>query len=239
MSFLVVYYINGGYMEYVLVTGASSSLGSEIAKVFANNNYNIILGYHTNELKVLSLMSEIKDNYGVKVVIENIDITDEECVSNLFSKYNIKILINNAALSCDNNIDDKSYDEFMNVVSVNLGGTYLMCKYAKDAKYIINISSKDGIDTFNPISLDYCSSKAGIINLSKNFSLVYNDKKVYCVCPGWINTDSVLGMNPKYLDTEMIRIGQKELLDKCDVAYKIYSLINSDLVSGSVVIIDE
>ena len=226
-------------MKYVLVTGASSSLGSEIAKIFANNSYNIILGYHTNELKVIKLMNEIMDNYGVSVKVEKIDITDEECVKNLFSKYDIEILINNAALSCDNYIEDKSYIEFMKVVSVNLGGTYLMCKYADSTKYIINISSRDGIDTYNPISLDYSTSKAGIINLSKNLSLYYKDKKIYCVCPGWIDTDSVLNMNPEYLKLEMERIGQKVLLNKEMVAYKIYSLINSNIESGSVVIIDE
>ena len=226
-------------MKYVLVTGASSSLGSEISKIFANNNFNVILGYYTNEVNVLELRDEIKDNYGVNVKIERIDITNEECVKNLFNKYDIDILINNAAYSCDNILEDKSYDEFMKVVSVNLGGTYLMSKYAKSARYIINISSRDGIDTYNPISLDYSSSKAGIINLSKNLSLYYKDKKIYCVCPGWINTDSVKSMNPDYLNDEMKRIGQKNLLDKSDVAYKIYSLIDSELDSGSVVIIDE
>ena len=226
-------------MKYVLITGASSSLGSEISKVFANNNYNVILGYYNNENRVIGLMNEIKDNYGVKVCLEKIDITNEECVKNLFSRYDIEILINNAALSCDNYIEDKAYDEFVKVVSVNLGGTYLMCKYAKGAKYIINISSRDGIDTYSPISLDYSSSKAGIINLSKNLSLCYPDKKIYCVCPGWINTDSVLVMNQDYLKNEMDRIGQKKLLDKSDVAYQIYSLVDSSVVSGSVVIIDE
>ena len=117
----------------------------------------------------------------------------------LFNDYDIEILINNAAKSLDNYIEDKSYNEFMNVVSVNLGGTYLMCKCAKSAKYIINVSSRDGIDTYNPISLDYSSSKAGIINLSMNLSLYYKDKKIYCVCPNWINTESVLNMNPEYL----------------------------------------
>ena len=114
-----------------------------------------------------------------------------------------------------------------------------MCKYASNTKYIINVSSRDGIDTYNPISLDYSSSKVGIINLSKNLSLCYLDKKIYCVCPGWINTNSVINMNPNYLYDEMNRIGQKKLLDKKYVAEKIVDLINCNEESGSVVIIDE
>ena len=114
-----------------------------------------------------------------------------------------------------------------------------MCKYASNAKYIINISSKDGIDTYNPISLDYSSSKSGIINLTKNLSLYYKDKYLYVVCPGWINTSSVNEMNPLYLKEELKRCKQNKLISPEYVANKIYSLIDSNLESGSVVIIDE
>ena len=153
----------------------------------------------------------------------------------MFNEYDIDILINNASLSMDNYIEDKSFDEFMKVVEVNLGGTYMMCKYAKDVKTIINISSKDGIDTYSPISLDYSSSKAGIINLSRNLSLYYKDKKIICVCPGWINTESVMNMNPNYLNNEMKRIGQNELLDKDYVANKIFEVATGNVESGSVI----
>ena len=226
-------------MKYVFISGASSDLGGAVAKVFASNNYNLILGYNTREDNVIKLRDEIKDIYKVDSIIYKLDITNEIEVEKLFSDYDIEILINNAALSLDNYIEDKSYDEFMGVVSINLGGTYLMCKYAKSAKYIINISSRDGIDTYNPISLDYSSSKAGIINLSRNLSLYYLDKKIYCVCPGWIDTESVKEMNPNYLKEEMERIGQTKLVDKEYVANSIYNLVNSEVESGSVIIIDE
>lgn len=226
-------------MKYVFISGASSDLGGAVAKVFASNNYNLILGYNTREDNVVKLRDDIKSIYGIDSIIYKLDITNEIEVEKLFSNYDIEILINNAAKSLDNYIEDKSYDEFMGVVSINLGGTYLMCKYAKSAKYIINISSRDGIDTYNPISLDYSSSKAGIINLSRNLSLYYLDKKIYCVCPGWIDTESVKEMNPNYLKEEMERIGQTKLVDKEYVANSIYNLVNSEVESGSVIIIDE
>lgn len=223
----------------VLVTGGAQGLGSGIVHVFAQNGYDVIIGYLTNFELAVELCNKVNEKYNVNCVVKKIDVTSEDDVKNLFDEFDIDIVINNAALSLDNYIEDKSYDEFMKVVSVNLGGTYLVCKYAKNAKVIINISSRDGIDTYNPISLDYSSSKAGIINFSQNLSLYYKDKKVFCVCPGWINTESVKNMNPKYLDDEMKRIGQKELLDKDYVASEIYYLINSEMENGSVVIIDE
>lgn len=223
----------------VLVTGGAQGLGASIVHIFAQNGYDVIIGYLTNYELAVELCNKVNEKYNVNCVVKKIDITSEYDVKKLFDEFDIDIVINNAALSLDNYIEDKSYDEFMKVVSVNLGGTYLICKYAKNAKVIINISSRDGIDTYNPISLDYSSSKAGIINLTKNLSLYYKDKKVFCVCPGWINTESVKSMNPKYLESEMKRIGQKELLDKDYVASEIYDLINSEMENGSVVIIDE
>ena len=226
-------------MKYVLVTGGAQGLGREIVKILSRCGYNVIIGYLTNEELALELCQEMNGKYNVNNVVKEIDITCEEDVKNLFNEYQINILINNACLSNDNYINSKTFDEFMNVVRVNLGGTYLMCKYAKDASVIINISSRDGIDTFSPISLDYSSSKAAIVNLSQNLSLYYKDKKIYCVCPGWINTESVNSMNPNYLKSEMERIGQKGLLDKEFVANKIVDLIDSNEKSGSVVVIDE
>lgn len=223
----------------VLVTGGAQGLGASIVEVLAKKGYDVIIGYNTSNNKAIELCKYIIDTYKVKCVVKQIDITCENSVKNLFDEYNVDILINNASISNDNYMDDKTIEEFMEVVRVNLGGTYLMCKYAKDAKVIINISSKDGIDTYNPISLDYSSSKSGVINLSRNLSLCYQEKRVYCVCPGWINTESVLDMNPDYLKNEMERIGQKELLDRFYVAEEIVSLINSNKDSGSVVVIDE
>lgn len=223
----------------VLVTGGAQGLGASIVSEFARYGYDVIIGYLTNKAKADKLCSKVNEKYNVNCIVKCIDVTCEENVKNLFERYDIDIVINNASYSCDNYIEDKNYDEFMKVVSVNLGGTYLVCKYAKNAKYIINISSKDGIDTYNPISLDYSSSKAGIINLTKNLSLYYKDKKIFCICPGWINTDSVSAMNPNYLNEEMKRIGQSDLLDKEYVANRIYNIINGNLESGSVVIIDE
>lgn len=223
----------------VLITGGAQGLGKSIALIFAQNKYDLLITYLTSKEKALELQKEIIEKYEVKCIVKKLDITCEEDVKEMFNSYNIDIVINNASLSNDNYIEEKSFNEFMDVIKVNLGGTYLMCKYATLAKYIINISSTDGINTYSPISLDYSASKAGIINLTKNLSLYYKGKKIYCVCPNWINTESVKLMNPDYLVSEMNRIGQKYLLDKNKVAEKIYELINSDKKSGSVVIIDE
>ena len=229
----------GEIMKYVLITGGAIGLGKELVKVFAHNNYNVIIGYNNSEKEADELCSSLNSKYSTSIIKYKIDITNEENVKDIFNMYDIDILINNAALSMDNYIEDKTIDEFMNVLKVNIGGTFLMCKYAKNASTIINIASTDGINTYSPISLDYSCSKAAIINLSKNLSIHYKDKKVLCICPNWINTESVLKMNPLYLNSELKRIGQKELLDKKYVADRIFDIFKSDIESGSVIVINE
>lgn len=115
-----------------------------------------------------------------------------------------------------------------------------MCKYASymmDKGLIINISSTDSINTYSPISMDYCASKAGVNNLCKTFSMVLNNIKVIGLLLPWINTESVLEMDKKYLESELKRIGQKELLSKNEVANKIFELANKNdgYDSGSII----
>lgn len=227
----------------VLITGASRGLGKVMAEAFASNGYDVILNY--NNTDVTEYVKYLKDKYNVNVYYFKADISNEFDVIRMTKHIkchigNIDVLINNAAKARDNEYREKSIDEFMDVVKTNLGGTYLMCKYASymmDKGLIINISSTDSISTYSPISMDYCASKAGVNNLCKTFSMALNNIKVIGLLLPWINTESVLEMDKNYLENELKRIGQKELLDKCEVANKIIELANKNegYDSGSII----
>lgn len=221
-------------MKRVLITGGAIGLGASLAYIFKSNNYDVIITYNTNKEKALELSNKLN----IKCV--KLDLTNEEEIKEVF-KNNVDILINNAALSMDNEIIDKSKDEFMKVLEVNLVGTFLMCKYAviNNVKEIINISSTDSIDTYSSLNIDYSSSKAGINILTKTFALTYPDLKIISIMPNWINTESVLEMEPVFLKNELKRINQKELLKKEEVAEKILEIHNSDVNSGELIRIDE
>lgn len=227
----------------VLITGASRGLGKVMVERFASNGYDVILNY--NNTDVTEYITYLKDKYNVKVYYFKADVSNEFDVMRM-TKYikcnigNIDILINNAAKARDNECSEKSIDEFMDVVKTNLGGTFLMCKYASymmDKGLIINISSTDSINTYSPISIDYCASKAGVNNLCKTFSIALDKIKVIGLLLPWINTESVLEMDKNYLESELKRIGQDKLLDKCEVANKIFELANKNegFDSGSII----
>lgn len=214
----------------VLIIGISNDIGEVLADILLKYHATVIGTFYKNKIK--------KDYETIKC-----NVTKEKEVQNLFSyvksKYShIDVVVNLVGLDISNDIKDKSYEEFMNVVSVNLGGTFNIAKYASiymERGTLINMASTDGIDTFNPLSLDYAASKAGIINLTKNLALRLKNIKVCGLAPNWIDTKNTLSMDPEYLKAELERVEQTKLISKESVALKIMEImINDDIVSGTI-----
>ena len=220
-------------MKKVLIIGGSSDIGISLAKYLNILGYQVIITYNHHELKI-SNIETIK-----------CDITSEEEISKLFAylikeyKY-IDIMINMAAISLDNLPEEKTKDEFMKVLEVNLVGTFLSVKeygkYITDG-LVINISSTDGIDTGSIYNIDYAASKAGIIGITKPLSLSFKNR-VICVCPNWIDSDTTNEMNKEYLESELIRIKQSRLITKDEFNECINKIINMDKENASIFRID-
>jgi len=231
--------------KVVLVTGASKGIGYHTIIEFAKNGYDVVINYNHDENGARELQKNIH-NYGGKTLIIKADISNEVEVKNMISTVieefgHIDVLVNNAGIAIDNDIFDKSKEEFIRVLEVNLVGTFLVTKEATkhmEKGTIINVSSTDGIDTYNSLSMDYCASKAGIISLTKNLSLRFPNLNVYAIAPNWVKTPSVLEMNPDFLKNELNRIGQKELIEPSTVAGEIYNLTKGIYPSGSIIRID-
>ena len=202
----------------VLVTGSSRGLGAEVVKEFAKNGVDVVINYNHSYKEAYDLADSIKN---VDVQVIKCDVSNEDEVKDMFSQIeNIDFLINNAAISRDSDILEKSAMDFNRVLHTNLTGTFLVSKYAikkMDKGSIINISSSNAIDTYYPESIDYDASKAGVISLTHNFSKYLPDFRVNCVCPDWIDTDIVKDMDEGY--KSKINFIKKEDLAK--LIYKI------------------
>lgn len=228
-----------------LVTGCAKGIGREIALDLARSGYNIIATYNTS-LKEIEMLKNKIEYIGVNFDYYKLDLSNEENINEVCTcikeKYeNIDVLVNNAALSLDNPFLEKTKEEFMKILEVNLVGPFLIIQKLNslfnDSK-IINIASTDGINTYSKLNMDYSASKAGLINLTKSLSLELENSKVYALCPNWVNTEAIREMNSEYLDEELKRIGQKKLIEPKEVSNKVLEIIENDIPSGSIVVME-
>lgn len=202
----------------VLITGSASGIGKEIARVLAKE-YDVILHYNNGYESAKLLKEELDKKYNSDYLMVKCDLSKEEEIDNMlntiYKRYNsIDILINNAGIAIDTLFEDKTKDNFMKTLDINLIAPFLLCKKIgskmKENKYgvIINISSTNGIDTPYIESLDYDASKAGLISLSKNIAnYLAPYVRLNTICPGWVNTE----MN-KELDNDFIKKEEDKIL---------------------------
>ena len=239
-------------MKTVLVTGSSSGLGKSIIEKYASNGYNTIITYLTHENEALEFNEYIKNKYKVKSIYVKLDISKEDDIQNLYKLIlndfgKIDVLVNNASICNDTLFEDKTKDNFMKIIEVNLIGTFLMSKtfgklmYNNKKGSIINISSNNGIDSYYPESLDYDTSKAGVINLSHNLANVFSPYvRVNTVCPGWIETPMNENMSDEFKNKEINKILLKRFASPEEISNLVYFLSSDEAsyINDSVIKID-
>lgn len=233
----------------VLITGASRGLGKAIAKEFASSNYDVIINYNKSENEALELKAELEREYNVKVLIVKCDISNEEEVKNMIEQVKEKFgkldcLVNNASICMDNELSEKSVNEFKKVIDVNLIGTFIVSKYASkiiETGSIINISSTDAIDTCYKEEMDYAASKAGIISLTKTFAKELSPNiRVNAIAPGWINTDMNKDMDEIFKKEEEEKILLKRFASPEEIASVATFLASpkASYINGTVIRVD-
>ena len=210
----------------ILITGATGGIGDALVKKFLALEGNVMAtGTKTEKLDTL------KKNFP-NINILKFDISDhtkiEEFVENVSSQLTgLDVLINNAGINMDNLSLRMNELEWKKVIDINLGSTFLMCKYAikkmLKSKYgrIINITSVVG-HTGNLGQSNYAASKAGIIGMSKSLAIEYAKKNITinCVSPGFIKskmTDNIVESVKAVLTSRipMAKLGTGEDVSNC------------------------
>ena len=178
-----------------LITGASGGIGKEIARTLDSFGAEIcISGRNSEELN--SLNNTV--NQECKII--TCDLTKDNDITNLVKEAEeglgqIDILVNNAGITKDNIFLRMSDEEWDQVLKVNLYSTFKILKLATKGmvkrKYgrIINITSVVGV-TGGAGQVNYSSSKAGLIGMTKSLSqeLASRNITVNCIAPGFIDT---------------------------------------------------
>ena len=194
----------------VVITGASSGLGRQMAKGFALQGANLVLlARRVERLEELKLELE-KEN--VKVLPIKCDVTSTEDIDNavaktkeVFSK--VDVLVNCAGASKDKGVLDMADDEWDFTINTDLTSVFKMTRafgnVMKENNYgrIINIASMYGMVGNSEIpTIAYHSSKGGVVNFTRAAAaeLAPFNITVNCICPGYFYTE----LTTEVLDTE-------------------------------------
>lgn len=185
-----------------VVTGASTGLGLQMAKAFANQGANLVLLARRMNLLEQNA-KEISEEYGVEVLPFACDITKTEnvieAVKATMEKFGrVDILVNNAGTGAVGNAEYITDEQFKHEMDIDLFGTFICSReFGKEminAKYgrIINIASMYGL-VGNMIagSAPYHAAKGGVVNLTRALAAEWGKLgiTVNSICPGYFYTD--------------------------------------------------
>ena len=226
-----------------LITGGAKGIGKELSIYLLETGNTVYVNYLTSDVSAKALERVYPSS---KVIITNGDITNEDYVRKLMKQIKkeqgkLDLLINNACYCCDDLIGDKTKESFVKELDTNLVAPFLLAKYYHEefeSGMIINMLSTDGVDTYNEYNMGYAASKAGLLNLTNSLAYSLKNFKVYGLMLNYVNTSSVLDMNPDFLNNELKRIGQKELIEKKTVSKHFEKLIQGNLKSGYIERVD-
>ena len=194
----------------VVITGASSGLGRQMAKGFASVGAKLVL-----LARRVDRLDEIKkelEKDGVEVLTVKCDVTNTDDINNACSKTvevfkKVDVLINCAGASKDKGLLDMTDDEWDFTIDTDLTSVFKVSRafanVMKKANYgrIINIASMYGMVGNTEIStIAYHSSKGGVVNFTRAAAaeLAKYNITVNAICPGYFYTE----LTKKVLDTD-------------------------------------
>lgn len=237
--------------KVAMITGATRGIGKQIALTLANEGYNIVLNYRTENDELKQLKNEIESKK-VKCLTVQGDVTNfEDCKQMIESAIEefgkVDVLVNNAGITKDMLLARMKEEDFKQVIDVNLVGTFNMTKNvisymmkARNGK-IINISSVVGI-AGNAGQTNYSASKAGIIGFTKSLAKEVASRNILvnAVAPGFIETNMTDVLRQEVKDEIAKNIPLKRMGTPQDVANVVKFLASEDssYITGQVISVD-
>ena len=179
-----------------LITGASSGLGADFARILSKKGYDLILVARRKK-KMETLAKELNTN----VEIIELDISSTYNCMKLYDKVKkekIDILINNAGFGLFGKFDQTKLDTELDMIDLNVKTVHTLTKlFLKDFKkrdsgYILNVASAPAFLP-GPLMSTYYATKAYLLHLTLAIKeeLKKDESNVYigALCPGPVDTE--------------------------------------------------
>jgi uncharacterized protein len=183
-----------------LITGASSGIGYELAKLFAKDHYNLVL-VARNRPRLEQVADELQRQFGITVKTFALDLTDPNAPQTLFTQLQsadiaVDILVNNAGYGRFGEFADVPVEESLGQIQLNITALtgltrlFLGPMLQRRSGRIMNVASTAGFQP-GPLMAVYYATKAYVISFSEALANELADKgiTVTCFCPGATATD--------------------------------------------------
>ncbi|MGQ9504118.1 MAG: 3-oxoacyl-ACP reductase family protein [Thermogutta sp.] len=237
--------------KVAIVTGGSRGIGRACVAELANEGAEVWFIYQSNQAAATQLAEELSSR-GAKVHPEQADVRDfdriQQLAENIFNQCGkVDILVNSAGIVRDGLLGTMTPQQWNDVLSVNLTGTFNCCRavsqfmLSQRAGSIVNLSST-AAEFSSRGQANYAASKGGINGLTRALAKEFAPRnvRVNAVAPGMIDTDmseavrGLVGNKIKEI-IPMRRIGKPE-----EVAKLVAFLASDDAayITGEVIRID-
>jgi NAD(P)-dependent dehydrogenase (short-subunit alcohol dehydrogenase family) len=221
MSILDLFRLNG---RVVVITGASSGLGVGFAQALAEAGADVVLA--ARRVDRLVDTRKLVEAQGRRAVVVGADIVNpadcEQIVETAMHEFGrVDALVNNAGVGTAIPALQETPQQFQDVISVNLNGSYWMAqacaKVMKPGSSIVNMGSILGLKSLGLPQAAYASSKSAIIGLTRDLAQQWTGRKgirVNALAPGYFQSEMTDQMDADFLTNHVIgrilvgRLGQ-------------------------------
>lgn len=180
----------------ILITGASSGIGKDMAKILAKPENSLVLVARDME-KLENVKKDLQSLCNVEII--SMDLSDEKnCIELHNTVQDIDILINNAGFGDCGNFNQTSLEKDLNMIKTNIIAYHILTKLylkdmmKKDSGKILNVASIAGFMP-GPLMATYYATKNYVVKLSEAIREELNKAKshvqISILCPGPVNTN--------------------------------------------------
>ena len=186
---------------YALITGGTSGIGYELAKIFATNGHNLIL-VSRDEADLTITRNELLE-LGVDVQIISKDLFDKQSPFDLYNEicekgYEVDVLVNNAGQGQYGEFSDTNIYRELSIIQLNISSLVVLTKLflqdmlKKGKGKILNLSSIAS-KTPGPLNSVYHGTKAFVQSFTQAIATEVKDKgiTVTALLPGATDTDFI------------------------------------------------
>ncbi len=186
--------------QIALITGATAGIGEACARVFAQQNYDLILVARRAD-RLEALAEQLVSEFGIRVNTLTIDVRNKEEVEKLESLSGdwkkVNVLINNAGLSQGiDPINAGSTTDWDVMIDTNIKGLLYVTKIVSNwmikngPGHIINMGSIAGKETYLNGNV-YCATKFAVdsLNMAMRIDLLPHKIRVTGIHPGAVETE--------------------------------------------------